>query len=505
MGENGAMLSQGKFRRALAMGVVASIVSSACAYETQNLVPPVPQTAQTSAILARDGQLIVEPPSDENRTSVQIDEIPQVMQDAVVAIEDERFFLHDGVDLKGILRSASRGVTSGEISGGGSTITMQYVGNVFLDRSQQTANRKLDEIVLARQFEQQYSKDFILAQYLNWVFFGSRAYGVEAAAQRYFDTSVSNLTLAQAAMLAGLIQAPSRLNPYDNRSGAIARREEVLNAMLRNEFINEDEYLLALDDPMDLAVEFDDVADQYEAGHFVEEVKAWILGGEFMTDDWVADNPARAAELATYQAREDLLFRGGIRIRTTVDLDLQAQAEASIEAILPRGAGVPDAAAVVIDPSTGQVLAMVGGRDFFGDSDFANVNLAMGTGRQAGSSMKPIALAAAIDRGIAVTQNFPAPQVIELQPPDLQSPWKVRGGSRTGVSDLVDGTIWSRNVVYAQLAVQLGPDAVGNMAERLGMTSEIAPVSVPRMSPHSTWPPHTRRSPTAGSSSTRCS
>ncbi len=471
-----ALVLRGRLRRAFVALVALSTLATACSYESQDLVPPVPQVAQTSEILARDGRLIVEPPSDENRTIVSIDEIPDVMRNAVVAIEDERFYLHDGVDLKGLFRSASRGVTTGGISGGGSTITMQYVGNVFLDRSQQTAERKLEEIVLARQFEQQYSKEFILAEYLNWVYFGARAYGVESAAQQYFDTSVSNLTLAQAALLAGLIQRPSALNPYDNRDGALARRETVLNAMLRNDFITQDEYLEALDDPMELAPEFDEENDRYEAGHFVEEVKAWILNGEFMTEAWTRDNPIKAAELSTYQAREDLLFRGGIRIRTTIDLELQSKAEAAVEAILPEGDGVPDAAAVVIDPPSGEVLAMVGGRDFFGESDFANVNLAMGTGRQAGSAMKPIALADAIERGISVTQKYDAPQVIELQPPDQLEVWTVRGGSRTGVSDLVDGTVWSRNTVYAQLAVQLGADAVGNMANQLGMQSEIAPV-----------------------------
>ncbi len=462
--------------RSLLVGLVLALIATACSWESQNLVPPVPETAQTSQILARDSRLIIEPPSDENRTSVQIQDIPLVMQNAVIAIEDERFYLHDGVDLKALVRSASRGVTSGGISGGGSTITMQYVGNVFLDRSQQTADRKLDEIVLARQFENLYSKEFILQEYLNWIYFGARSYGVEAAAQQYFDKSVSAVTLPEAALLAGLIQAPSRLNPYDNRDGALARREEVLNAMLRNEYITEDEHLDALNDPMELAPEFDDVDDRYPAGHFVEEVKAWILNGEFMTEAWIADNPERAASLSTYQAREDLLFRGGIRVRTTIDLDLQADAEAAVQAILPNGPAIPDASAVVIDPQTGEVLAMVGGRDFFGESTFANVNLAMGTGRQAGSAMKPLALAAALDRGIAVTQAYDAPPTIELQPPDLREPWKVRGGSRTGVSDLVDGTIWSRNTVYAQLAVQLGADAVGDMATQLGMQSPIAPV-----------------------------
>ena len=463
-------------RRALVGLLVLSTVASACSFSTQDLVPPVPQVAETSEILGRDGRIIEIPPTDENRTVVTFEEIPEVMRNAVVAIEDERFYLHDGVDLKGLFRSASRGVTTGGISGGGSTITMQYVGNVFLDRTQQTAERKLEEIVLARQFEEQFSKDFILTEYLNWVFFGARAYGVESAAQQYFDSSVSTLTLDQAALLAGLIQRPSALNPYNNPDGALSRREVVLSAMLRNDFITEAEYEAAVATPLNLSPEFDEVEDRHEAGHFVEEVKAWFLNGGFMTEQWVADNPLRAAELSTYQAREDLLFRGGIRVRTTIDLDLQAQAEAAVQAIIPAGDQVPDASVVVIDPETGEVLAMVGGRDFFGDSEFANVNLAVGTGRQAGSAMKPILLAEAIERGIPVTQQFEAPQVLELQPPDLLEPWRVRGGSRTGFSDLVDGTVWSRNTVYAQLAVQLGPDAVSNTSRELGIQSEIAPV-----------------------------
>ena len=471
-----AKLSWGRVQRHLVGLIILSTIATACSYVTQDLVPPVPQASETSAIFARDGRLITEPPSDENRTIVSFEEIPEVLRNAVVAIEDERFYLHDGVDLKGLFRSASRGVTAGGISGGGSTITMQYVGNVFLDRTQQTAERKLEEIVLARQFEEQFSKDFILTEYLNWVFFGARAYGVESASQQYFDSSVSNLTIDQAALLAGLIQRPSALNPYNNPEGAMDRRQVVLDAMLRNDFITDEEHVIASAAELDLAPEFDEVNDRYEAGHFVEEVKAWILNGEFMTERWMADNPVRAAELSTYQAREDMLFRGGIRIRTTIDLDLQAQSEAAVQAIIPQGESVPDASAVVMDPDTGEVLAMVGGRDFFGDSEFANVNLAMGAGRQAGSTMKPIALAEAIERGVSVTQPFDSPSELILQPPGQVEPWTVRGGSRTGVSDLVDGTVWSRNTVYAQLAIQLGPDAVGNTARELGMRSDIAPV-----------------------------
>ena len=330
--------------------------------------------------------------------------------------------------------------------------------------------------MLARQFEEQFSKDFILAEYLNWVFFGARSYGIESASQQYFGVSVSNLTLPQAALLAGLVQQPSRLNPYVNPEGAIGRREVVLDAMLRNDFITVEEHEAAVADPLILAPENGASSGEFPGGHFFEEVKAWILNGEFITEEWAEENPERANELSTYQAREDLFLRGGIRVRTTLDLDLQAQAEAAIESIIPEGNSLPDAAAVVIEPDTGEVLAMVGGRDFFGDSDFANVNLAVGNGRQAGSAFKPILLAAAIEQGISVRQEYEAPREITLQPPDLNEPWNVRGGAPSGVADLLDATVWSRNTVFAQLAVQLGPGTTGEYAERLGVESDIAPV-----------------------------
>ena len=226
-------------------------------------------TAQSSRVYDRNGVLIAELRGEQRRTDVtRLDLIPEVVRDAVVAIEDERFYEHDGVDLKAILRAARSNVAAGGISQGGSTITQQYVGNVFLDRSEQTVTRKIEEFFMARRFEQANTKDRILLLYLNWVYFGNGAYGIEAAARQYFGApacelartaaergrgvclKVSELTLEQAALLAGLIQRPSAFDPYRNPQDARRRRNLVLERMLANQFITADEYERAYDEPI---------------------------------------------------------------------------------------------------------------------------------------------------------------------------------------------------------------------------------------------------------------
>ena len=226
-------------------------------------------TAQSSRVYDRNGTLITELRGEQRRTDVtHLELVPEVVRNAVVAIEDERFYEHDGVDLKAILRAARSNVAAGGISQGGSTITQQYVGNVFLDRSEQTATRKIEEFFMARRFEQFFTKDFILLRYLNWVYFGNGAYGIEAASRQYFGApaceltttaaergqgaclKVSELTLDQAALLAGLIQRPSAFDPYRNPQDARRRRNLVLERMLANEFITVLEYEQAVDQPI---------------------------------------------------------------------------------------------------------------------------------------------------------------------------------------------------------------------------------------------------------------
>lgn len=460
-------------RRKLAILVVLTAVLSSCAYryETQELVdtgpPPV---AQSSFMYDAKGKQILLLRAPENRIYKRIDEIPQVLKDAVVAIEDERFYLHKGVDLKGLVRSARTNVSAGSVSQGASTITQQYVGNVYLDRSDKSAKRKLQEIALARQFEKKYTKDYILELYLNWVFLGNGASGVQAAATTYFNKDVSQLTLAEAALIAGLIQRPSDLNPYRSSAAfeaAKKRRNQVLDRMRVNEFITEAQYAEAVQAPLVLQPYVPITNERYEAAHFVEEVKRWFL-----------DNDAFGS---TEAAREQLLFQGGLRIYTTVDLDLQRAAEKARNETLPAVDGL-DAAIVTMDPTTGNVLAMVGGKDFFGTSPFAKVNLADGDGRQTGSSVKPIALAAALASGWQLTKTYKAPQNIELPIPGVKEPWKVKGGASSDDPDsplevsLIQATEQSYNTVYAQLILDLGPPKFVDMAAKLGITHKIEPV-----------------------------
>jgi penicillin-binding protein 1A len=483
-------------RRLLLVLLVVASVAAACSYETQDFdalfgedfsVDQL-ETAQSSRIFDRNGTTITDLRGEQNRTDILFEQVPEVVYNAVVAIEDERFWDHSGVDFKAILRAARSNVNAGGISQGGSTITQQYVGNVFLERSDQTAGRKVEEIFMARRFEQNFSKEFILGRYLNWVYFGNGAYGVEAAAREYFGPpdcarqlsldqaddreclKVTELTIVEAATIAGLIQAPGRFNPYDNYEAARDRRDLVLLRMYANDYITEDEYDRALIQPIELVEDIPLLEEQYPAAHFVDDVKQWFLDNE------------RFGENREDRAR--LLFEGGLDIHTTIDLDLQADAEAAVESVLPDiaadGRKNPDAAVVTLGTTQeddGHVLAMVGGRDFFGEGDFAKLNLASGTGRQAGSSMKPIALAAALQTGIPVTSTWNAPVRLTIEEPQICGPrWNIRGGTGGNVT-LVRATRSSLNTVYAQLMVAIRPDTYVEWAERLGIGEDrIQPV-----------------------------
>ncbi|MDG2908278.1 MAG: transglycosylase domain-containing protein [Acidimicrobiales bacterium] len=472
-----------RLRRPTATLAAFAMLASGCySYETRTFEITIPETAESSVVVARDGTLITTLVAPQNRTSARrLDEIPALVRNAVVAIEDERFYHHDGVDLKAILRAARTNFEAGGISQGGSTITQQYVKLSIIENTEKTASRKLEELWYALRLEDQYSKDFILLQYLNTVYFGHGAYGIKAAAQTYFNKNVLDLAVNEAAMLAGLIQAPSRFNPLRNYAAGLRRSHLVLDRMLANDFITEEEFADARSTPPQLEEYSSRLDTRYPAGHFVEEVRRWFL-----------DNEAFGA---TRAQRELLLFEGGLRIETTIDLGLQAAAEASVEAHLPAGQGHPDASVVVMNPQNGHILAMVGGRDFFDDDDDAKVNLAVGNGRQVGSAMKPIGLAAAMEAGWKVTATYAAPNEIEFEIPgatEENSIWRVSGGA-TGHSlpevaegeelpepsrlTLVEATRRSINTVYAQLSMAMGAQRVVNMGRRLGIESPVEEVN----------------------------
>ncbi|MGE3622225.1 MAG: transglycosylase domain-containing protein, partial [Acidimicrobiia bacterium] len=412
-----------------------------CSYEQRSVLPPIPVNAQSSTIYASDGTLLTTFHAEENRRNVSLSEMPGHLRDAVIAIEDERFYLHDGVDFRAVLRAVRTNAEAGGIQQGGSTITQQYVKTALLKDPSQTLERKLEEASMALQLERQYSKDRILELYLNTIYFGNGAYGVDAASRQYFGRPVGELTLDQSSLLAGLIQRPSATDPYRAPDLAVARRSLVLDRMVANGFVDQATADATRVAPLQLASEVVPAAERYPAAYFVETVKRWIL-----------DDPRFGA---TPLERRDLLFGGGLRIQTTVDLDLQAKAEAAVAARLPDPTTQPAASLVSIEPATGFVRAMVGGRDFFGTDPNAKFNLATQGPRQAGSSFKPFVLAAALAQGADPYAPRDAPACKDIPLPHDQN-WHVcnYGGGGGGTTNLVEGTIRSYNTLYADLILQ---------------------------------------------------
>lgn len=446
-------------RLPLAVGLLAvAIIGAGCRYEVD--LDPIAPAAQSSHVAAADGTILATLDAGENRTSVSLSEMAPAVADAVVAIEDHRFFDHEGVDVRAIARAFRRNAEAGEIKEGGSTITQQYVRLVMLGR-ERTVNRKVREAVLAFEIERRLTKEEILERYLNHVYLGNGAYGMEAAADLYFGLDASELSLSQAALLAGLIRAPERYNPLVEPELALRRRNLVLDKMAEYGFAETDRVAAAKGEPLGV-VEGSDTSRRYPAGHFVERVKQFVLDDE------------RFGE--TREARTRLLFQGGLRIETTLDPRLQMLAQDAVGRVLVDPEHDPSASLVTLDPRTGEVLAYVGGRDFFGDEPHAKFDLASQARRQAGSAFKPVVLAAALTEDIPLSRTYPAPPEIEI-PLRGQAPWKVRNydGDGGGAMNLVDATVASVNTVYAQLVMDVGAQDVVDLATVLGVRSPLSP------------------------------
>ena len=442
-------------RRVTALGLlVLTVAGTACGLpKLEDAQPRV--LAQTSFLYAADGSLITELHAGEDRVVLAYSQMPQSIKDAAVAIEDQRFWYHHGVDGRALLRAAYINLRSGRIVEGGSTITQQLVKNLYVG-DERTFGRKIDEAALAWQLEEQLTKEQILARYLNTVYFGQGAYGVQAAARQFFDEDAKDLTLTQSATLAGSIAAPNDFDPAQHRAMATHRRAEVLDAMLAQAMIDQAAHDKAMAQPIHLHAPKDVV--KYPDPYFVDYFKDWFLS-----------NPKFGA---TRQDRYNLLFNGGLRITTTLDPRLQVDAEHAVNSILLYHAD-PYGAMTVIDPRTGYVRAMVGGRDYWDQrSDIAKLNLATGgsSGRQAGSSFKPFALVAALENGISPQTVFAAPSSIEI-PLDNGQVWPVTNSESGSYGSLTleDATIYSVNTVYAQLIERLGADKVVEAATRMGI------------------------------------
>jgi penicillin-binding protein 1A len=397
----------------------------------------VPDRPPNIEILALDGSLIGNR-GDTGGETVRLADLPGHVPNAVIAIEDRRFRMHYGVDPIGLVRAAASNLSAGRVVGGGSTLTQQLAKNLFLT-ADRTVKRKIQEVVLAVWLEHKYSKDEILEMYLNRVYFGAGAYGIDAAARRYFDRPARELTIPQAAMLAGLLPAPSHYAPTRNPEAARERAALVVTAMLDQGFITAKQAEEARDHPAEAATQH-------------------MSGSENYVADWVM---------------EVLPFHLGnvdrdVVVETTLDLSLQREAaEALVDTLAKEGAkqGASQGALVAVD-GTGAVRAMVGGRSY-AQSQF---NRAVDARRQPGSTFKPFVYLTALERAHL------RPDTVRVDEPVSFGNWSPKNSHNDykGPVTLKTALALSINTVAAQLAYEVGPQAVVDTAKRMGINSALA-------------------------------
>lgn len=428
------------------------------------------ERAENSQIVDRNGERLATLTNNDGRILVESDEIAQSMKEAVVAIEDQRFYDHAGVDYRGVARALYQDVLAGSAEQGASTITQQFVKNALAAQDSRTIFQKLRESALAYQLERNWSKDKILTEYLNSIYFGEGAYGIEAAAQAYFGTAhpgcgeegqrpcAAELLPYEAAMLAGIIASPSAYSPRENPEAAEDRRNLVLQAMSEQGFITAEEYAEYAERVIPADSTIQPPADDSVAPYFT----SWL----------------RQQLVDRYGAGE--AFGGGLQVQSTLDLELQQNVEA-IAANRVGGLGL-DTSIVVLDNKTAGVLAMVGGSDY----ESQPFNLATNGLRQPGSSFKPFTLVAALEEGRSTSEVFNSAQIdIPFQVkverkngngtkvlPDL---FEVNNydDSYSGPVSLATATTNSDNSVFSQLGTQVGPENVAKTAEKLGIKTDL--------------------------------
>jgi membrane peptidoglycan carboxypeptidase len=409
------------------------------------------QQEQTSYLYDGGGRLLTTFEAGVDRTSINFNQMPQVLLQAVIAAEDEDFYEHSGVDLMAIIRAGWANLTGGEIEQGASTITQQYVRNVFPEvGTEVTIERKIKEILLAIKLERALPKNEIFRRYLNTVYLGKGAYGVEAAAETYFGINAGQLDLPQAATLAGVISGPEIFNPVDNPQEALGRRNWVFDRMIERGFVTEEQVARFREDRIETVDPRQPWAQKRETAYYIDYARRYL-----------EDN---------YGGRT---FTGGLTVRGTLNREWQDAAVRAVEQNLSLEPGTPQAALVAVDVSNGEVRAMVGGKNFARQ----HVNLATGdggTGRQSGSSFKPFTLMAAIEQGISLNTTFNGPAQVDLS--DEGCPGWEPGNysdSSQGTMSLVGATAGSVNTIFAQLVVEVGPENVADLARRMGIRSPL--------------------------------
>ena len=406
---------------------------------------------QNTFLYAANGSLLGSIPAERNREPVTAENMSLWIRKATIAVEDRRFFDHGGVDLEGIARAAVRDVRAGEIVEGGSTITQQLVRNLYISR-ERTVQRKVKEACLATKLDDAWTKQRILTTYLNQVYYGNQAYGIEAASQTYFSKPAKDLNLAEAALLAGLTQAPSSYNPFTTPARALARRAEVLQAMLETGVITKREHDLALASKLEL-----------QPGRLYSRIREPYFFG------YVRDKLIEVYGAETVRS-------GGLQVYTTIVPRYQRLAEKAIRDTMNQPTD-PAAALISISPRTGAIRTMSAVIPNRTNNEF---NLLSQARRQPGSTFKTFVLAAAVEEGINPDSTFyvSAPFTYKAHPAgncEDGSWWCVHtyANDYYGWSSIRSATIRSDNSVYAQLTLDVTPEKVAETARRMGVRSQL--------------------------------
>lgn len=438
----------------LSLAAVAAVGVASWVLDVAAKAPPLSdcrpiERGGNSLLIAGDGTRLGYIASEEARTPVSIERVPTDLEYATVAIEDERFFEHDGVDVEGGVRALIENVEAGKIVQGGSTITMQLMRNLCITDPQRNLERKIQEAQLAVRYEERFSKRDILGKYLNSASYGTingtTAIGVQAASRIYFSRPVWELTLEQAALLAGLPQAPTDYNPILNPEGALARRNDVISRMAKLGYISRERALQGQQRGLGL-----DLSNTY----FVQRQPYFF--------DYVEDKLIEKYGVNTVR-------KGGLRVYTTVDPELQEVGLEAMRSALPYSED-PAAALVAIDPQTGRIEAMVSSSNY----EQSQFNLAAQGHRQPGSTFKTFVLTTAIKQGIDPYSTYYTSKPLDLELEEWGR-WEVETADQgyQGTIDLQQATVASDNTVFAQLDLDVGPENVAETAKSLGIETEL--------------------------------
>jgi penicillin-binding protein 1A len=433
-------------------------------------LPKLERPAAVNSILVDDkGREIGKLQGSERRIYLNETQIAPVMKHAIIAIEDQRFYTNEGVDLRGIARAVVQDVLHKGAVQGASTITQQFVKNALAAQNRRTVFEKLREAALAYHLTRKWSKEEILRNYLNTVYFGNGAYGIEAAARTYFlkahaDTRCDQdhaplpcaalLTPGEAALLAGLVQNPSGYDPILHPAAAMQRRDAVLLKMLQQGFLTQEQYDEARRETLPTRATIVPPKEDTKYPYFTSWVKGQIVD-----------------HLGGGQEGARLAFEGGLRVKTTIDSTMQEAAENAVRQWLPPNVGLPRAALVALDSRTGEVRAMVGG------DDYAKVpfNLATQGHRQPGSSIKPFILSRAYSDGISPTSLWPSHKLIIAVPHSTEK-FTVNNfeDSYAGTSTLENALTHSDNSVFAQVGIKVGTARIARLARRMGIRTPVS-------------------------------